>query len=165
MTDEQNNQTSVPETIVNEWEAKAQEYLDNWKRSEANLVNYKKDEERRVKDILQFGNESILMQAIFVMDNIERALLNVPPEVLEKQSAWLQGIQQTVKQFQELLAKYKVERIKSVGEKFDPLYHEAIVVDSGEGLVDSEQRILEEYQSGYVLNGKVIRPAQVKISK
>lgn len=156
MTEEQNNNQTEPQ---NDWQAKAQEYLDGWKRAQADLINFKKEEAKRIAEVLKFGNESLVLEILDVLDNLETALAHSPPEVRESQKQWLAGVEQVAKNGQELLKKYGVERIKTVGEQFNPLYHEAVQADA-EG--DS---VVEEYRAGYTMHDKVIRPARVKVAQ
>ncbi|HYU64789.1 MAG TPA: nucleotide exchange factor GrpE [Candidatus Paceibacterota bacterium] len=145
------------------WEQKAQEYLNGWKRAQADLINYKKEEAKRVADVIKFGNETVILQVIDLYDDLQRALSHAPPEINEKHSLWLKGMQQVARRFDELLKNYGVEKIDTANMSFDPDVHEAVHKDvehEAEG-----EKIIEEYRPGYRMNGKVIRPARVKISK
>lgn len=148
MTDEQNNQ-SQPETVEKE------KYI----RLAADFDNYKKDENRRIQELLKFGNEAVIAQVLDVVDSLEAALQHAPPDTDAK---WLEGIGNVAKQFQGLFGKYGVERIKTVGEKFDPLYHEAVQVVESQG---PPEQVTQEVRAGYTMHGKVIRPARVTINK
>ncbi|MBX4211479.1 MAG: nucleotide exchange factor GrpE [Candidatus Yanofskybacteria bacterium] len=154
----EHHENNIPEELP-ELEQKAQEYLDGWKRAQADLVNFKKDEAKRIEELLKFGQEKTLVGLLEQYDDLERALQHAPPNTDQE---WLKGIQQVAKGFQEFLKKQGIEKIESDGS-FDPNHHEAIHQD-----MESEhegQKILEEYRPGYTLHGKVIRPARVKISK
>jgi molecular chaperone GrpE len=140
---------------------KAEEYLNGWKRAQADLVNFKKDEARRVEEAVQYGNERILLDMIDIADTFETALQHAPPGTDEK---WLKGIEQSLVRLQETLKKHNVVKIRSVGEKFDPSLHEAVQVEQSSE-EENEQRVTEEYRAGYMLHEKVIRPARVKISQ
>lgn len=171
MNDEPNNSTeqetemSPPpaQSTQNEWQAKAEEYLAGWKRAQADLQNYRKDENKRVEDLLKFGSEAVIISVIDRVDDLTRALEHVPPDIAAKHPEWLKGIQQVDKTFIELLKKWEVEKITSVGDRFDPLMHEAVQVDQESP--EEGEKVLEEYRPGYTMHGKVIRPARVKISK
>lgn len=134
----------------------AQEYLDNWKRERADFINYKKDEIKRLGEFVKFANEAIILEVIEVLDDLEKAAKEINNE----------GLDQILKKFQDLLKKYDVERVKVEGEKFNPLFHEAVAAPSGalgEGREGMEGGELEEIRAGYMMHGKVIRPARVKI--
>ena len=128
-------------------EAKAQEYLDNWKRERADFLNYKKDEARRVEEFVKFANEDLVLEVMELVDDIEIAAREVPGV----------GLEHVIKKFNDLFKKYGVERIKVEGE-FDPALHEAIETAPGGGK-------LQEVRAGYMMRNKVIRPARVKIIK
>src|SRR5690606_6958972 len=95
-----------------------------------------------------------------VIDNLERALKHAPKEL--EGNDYVKGIQGVVKQFEKTLADIGVKRIKTVGEVFDPIYHEAVGMEDGDG--DTEV-VCEEMQSGYKLGDEVIRHAMVKVKK
>ena len=156
-------EVEMPGTTQNEWQAKAEEYLAGWKRSQADLQNYRKDENKRVEDFLKFGSEAVIISVIDRVDDLARALEHVPPDVATQHGDWLKGIQQVLKTFEELLKKWEVQKIASAGETFNPLLHEAVQIDQ-EG-PEMGEKVIEEYRSGYMMHGKVIRPARVKISK
>lgn len=120
------------------------EYLNNWKRERADFVNYKKDEAGRMEEFAKFSAEAMILEVVEISDDLERAAGEVKND----------GLNQVLKKIQDLFKKYGVERIV-VGDRFDPLLHEA--VSGGEG------EKLEEVRAGYTLHGKVIRPARVKI--
>lgn len=138
---------------------KLNEYLNNWKRAEADLANYRKGEAQRIQDLLKFGSESLIKEFVDVIDNFDIALKHAPPDT---PSAWLDGIRQVSKQFVEILKKHWVEKIEAVGKQFDPHLHEVIETAPGEG---ESHVVLEELRAGYVMHNKVIRPARVKISQ
>lgn len=135
----------------------AQEYLNNWKRAQADLVNYKKEESKRLEEVARFSKEVLALELIDAMDNLDLAVSRASDKTREEKE-WFAGLVASLKTFNEFLQKNGIEKIKTVGEQFNPLLHEAVGME-GEG-----QKVTEEYQSGYTLRGKVIRPARVKIS-
>lgn len=124
----------------------AEEYLGNWKRERADFINYKRDEAKRLEEFIKFANEGLILEVIDILDDLELAAKQMSDG----------GLGQIIKKFLELLAKYGVERIKGEG-KFDPVLQEAIEGE-GEGEV-------EELRTGYLMHGRVIRPARVRIKK
>ena len=125
--------------------SKEEEYLNNWKRTQADLINYKKDELKRLEEIVRFANEEVILEVFDVVGNLEIATGHVKDE----------GLKQVINQFESLLKKYGVERIPVDGQKFNPEVHEAV-----EPLDDSKP--LAEVRAGYTMHGKVIRPTRVK---
>lgn len=155
-------ETKVGEESVEYWKAKAREYIDGWKRAQADFVNFKKDEVKRLQEFLKFANEGLVIEIIDVLDNLDKAISHMPEMVLKNVPQWAEGVKETQKIFLELLKKYDVEKIKTDGEKFNPVYHEA-VADESNGDKENEHIISEELRAGYTLNGKVIRPVRVKV--
>jgi len=140
-------------------QAQAEEYLNGWKRAQADLINYKKEENKRIQELLKFGNERILLEMIDALDGLETALQHAPPNTDLK---WLQGMKQVVAQLRDNLKKHNIERIQSIGKPFDPHLHEA--VSEVESHPDESGKVIEELRPGYKLYDKVIRPARVIIS-
>ena len=125
------------------------EYLNGWKRAKADYLNLKKEMEAQNKEIKEWLSKIFLLPLLDIMDSFDRA------GILD---AGIEGIK---KQFEDFLKANGVEEMKVVGEKFDPLKHEAIEsVDGGES-----GRIIEEVRRGYLVNGEVFRPAKVKVYK
>lgn len=144
---------------LKESQKKAEEYLTGWQRTKADLINYRKEQEQKISDYYKFANEGLILEILLVLDNFNIALNHLPKE--SKKDKWLEGILQIKKQLEDSLTKQGVEEIKTLGEKFNPEFHESI------GAVKSNKKggtIIEEVQRGYKLNGKVIRPSRVKIS-
>jgi len=138
-------------------ENKAEEYLNNWKRAEADLINYKKEERDREKKALEFGKEVVILDFVEIMDDLEEALRSNKPDEHQSNTGYRDGIEMTLKKFISVLERYGVKRIETKGEKFNPEIHEAI---SGEGGM-----IKEEIRTGYTMHDKVIRPARVIINQ
>ena len=162
--DETNNKqptTIIPEEL--DYEKKAQEYLDNWKRERADFVNYKKDEARRMEDFLKFSTEGIIMEMIDVIDGIEVSRNNLPEAKELKE--WTEGFDSALDKIDKFFKKFGVEKIKTKNDpstgsgqvKFDPELHEAVEIQ------DKDGDKIEEIRPGYKMHGKVIRPARVKI--
>lgn len=138
-------------------EALKREYLDGWQRAKADLSNYKKEESRRFEEFAKFAAEGLIAEAITVLDSFDLALVHGMPKDVER------GIVLTRSQLEDALRRRGLETIRAKsGERFDPALHEAIGEVESE---DEEGMVAEELQKGYLLNGKVIRPARVKISK
>lgn len=134
------------------------EYLDGWQRSRAELVNYKKDEAKRIDDMMKFANGALIRDLIVVLDNFELAIM-----AMEKQGSVEQGIYLIKAQLEDILKQYGLEKMSvTVGEQFDPAKHEAVA--STESELGSGS-ITEEVERGYYLHGKLIRPSRVKVAQ
>lgn len=141
-------------------EAERGEYLAGWQRAKADYINFQKSQERLVSDIQKFVLEDALVKILNVVDSFEQALKFQPEEL--KSNEWAKGVWHIKAQIDEFLKSQGVEAIKTAGEKFNPEFHEAVEAVASE---QEEGVIVEEVQKGYLLNGKVIRAARVKISK
>lgn len=135
-----------PNNELEKCKNQAEEYLNNWKRERADLINYKKDETKRMEEFLKFSNEGFVLEILDVLDNLEMASRDINNS----------GLDQVLNKFHGLLKRYDVEKIKAEGD-FDPLLHEAV-----EG---TEGNNIQEIWAGYTMHGKVIRPTRVKIVK
>jgi molecular chaperone GrpE len=170
----------APEKVVNEGlslellskeleECKKQkdEYLAGWQRERADFLNYKKEEMERISSLVAYSNEEIVMNFFPILDNLDIAERNIK-EDLKKDSS-VQGLLMIGKQIRDFLKNFGVEEIKSVGEKFDPRLHEiASEVESSEasakeGAKAESGTIIEEIKKGYKINGRLLRPASVKV--
>ena len=132
------------------------ELTDLLKRTQANFENYRKQTERRVEEIKLMAARDVLQQLLPVVDGFELAFKDT-----KNKEEFVKGMEMLQEQLHTLLEKNALTPIVSVGMKFDPYQHEALM------RVESEQpegMIIEEFQRGYMLHGQVIRHALVKIS-
>ena len=147
---------------LEKFKKQAEEYLNGWKRAQADFINYKKTEKDRMEEFIKLANADLIMGLIVLADEADIAWEHMPEEVKKNNTDWLNGANEVRKKFLEFLEKQGVEKIKSVGEDFNPLMHESVGEMSAKN-TDSG-KVVEEVRSGYTLHGKVIRPARVKIS-
>ncbi len=137
-----------------------EEYLDGWKRAKADLINYKKDEAKRFEAIVKFSNEALIRELINVLDSFDLALVALEVEEDKKTQKGLYLIRQ---QLEDILRQNGLERIiVSVGQPFDPGLQEVVATTESD---KPSGTIIEEVERGYLLNGRLIRPARVKVSK
>jgi molecular chaperone GrpE len=142
---------------------KCEEYLNNWKRERADFLNYKKDEIERILSLVKHSTEKFVLNLLPILDNIYLAEKHLP-----ENDEFKNGFLQIKKQLEEFLRKEGIEEIKSVGEKFDPNFMEVVgeADQNGESPSSAESgAVAEEIQKGYTMNGRVLRPAKVKITK
>jgi len=146
---------------LNECQKLKDEYLAGWQRARADLLNYKKGELERVGELIKYADVGIILRILPILDNFEIA----ENELLEnlKNDENVKGILQIKNQIQEFLKNQGVEEIKSVGERFDANLHEA--VEEIETSDKQQGTIIEEIQKGYKINGRLLRPAKVKVTK
>ncbi|MDO8659983.1 MAG: nucleotide exchange factor GrpE [Candidatus Parcubacteria bacterium] len=162
---------------LKELELKCDEYLNNWKRERADFLNYKKEELERVRFLGKYVKEDIIFKILPILDNFYLAEKQLPESLKTKakgssekspQIEWTRGFLQIHKQIEEFLKKEGIEEIKTIGEKFNPETMEAVgeAESSDIGTTEgSDEGTVEEIQKGYKIDGKVLRPAKVKVTK
>ncbi len=146
---------------IAELEKQKNEYLAGWQRARADLLNYKKEEMERVSDFLKYANEEFVLRVLPILDNFEIVEKKMADNLKNDEN--IKGLLLIKKQIQDFLRSQKVEEVKSVGDKFDPNLHE--VVEEVEAKDKEKGVIVEEVQKGYKINGRLLRPAKVKIIK
>lgn len=140
---------------------KSQEYLNGWQRAQADFENYKKQTEKRIKDVIEFANAELLLDLLPLYSHFKSALAHIPME--QKKEGWCQGLGHIKKLWQDLFIKFDIQEIKTIGQEFDHNLHEAIEFEKHKDKKDHE--IIKEIQPGYKLNDKVIQPAKVIVNK
>ncbi|GAG65281.1 unnamed protein product, partial [marine sediment metagenome] len=151
---------SETKKIVQEKDNLSKEYLKHLERLQADFENYKKRQEKKKKEFIEFANEELLDDLLSVVDNLERALDSTENEKNAK--AIKEGINNTLKGFYNILKKEGVVPMKSIGHRFDPYKHEAVMKIETDK--HSEDMVTEEFQKGYYIKSKVLRPAMVKVA-
>jgi molecular chaperone GrpE len=127
-------------------------------RERADATNIRRRHEEEITNLRTRLKANVISDLLPVIDNFERALKHVPKDLANND--YIKGVQGVVKQFETTLADMGVERIKTVGEHFDPHLHEAVSMEAGDG---TQEIITEELQAGYRLGNDVIRHAMVRV--
>lgn len=130
-------------------------------RACADLENYRKRSEKEKADAIGFANESIIEDILAAVDNLERALEHACAE--NSTESLREGVKLTLSQMHATLKKYGLQEIKSVGEKFDPALHHAISHEETDSA--PAETVVKEFQKGYFLKGRLLRPAMVAVAK
>ena len=128
---------------------------------QADFENFKKIKAKEKQDLLKFGNEVLIKELIPVIDNLERAIDHA--NKTEGGKGIIEGIQITLNEFLKVLERSGIEGVEAVGRKFDPNLHEALFQEEREDV--EPDIVISELQKGYVLNGRLLRPARVSVSK
>ncbi len=136
---------------------------NNVKLAQAELVNYRKRKDEETSNLLKYANQDLVVDLVPVLDNLERAVNTDESKLDEPTKKFLQGFKMLSNNFKETLAKYGVEEIPTVGEPFDPMVHEALMVKQDES--KPNEVVLECLMKGYTLKGKVIRPSKVVVNQ
>ena len=148
----------TPEDALNKAREDAQKYLANWQRAEADFQNYKRRTENERDELRRFGNVSLIINLLPVIDDFERAFSSLDSHLAGL--SWFDGIYLIYRKLSQLLENAGVRPIESEGQPFDPRYHEAVAHVEGE-----EGKVLSEVQRGYKLHDRVLRPAMVVVGK
>lgn len=146
---------------LQEAEKKAAENYDKYVRAVADLDNYRKRAAREKSEAIQYGCENLLRDVLPVVDGMDRALEHACKS--DDFEAFRKGLKLLQEQFLSCLQKHGVEKIDTEGKEFDPKVHEAMMqVESAE---HGDSEVVGEFQKGYLLKGRLLRPAKVSVCK
>lgn len=144
----------------NELEQQIAELTEALQRERADVMNVRRRHDEQMASLQSIVKAQVVRDLLPVIDNFERALKHVPAEL--QKNDYVKGVQGVVKQFEQTLEQMGVERIKTVGQLFDPVLHEAVSMEEGEG---DKEIVSEELQSGYKIGSEVIRHAMVRVAR
>jgi len=138
----------------------AEENYTRLLRLAADMENLKKRQERERADLLQFANENLVKELLPVVDNLERALDH--GRQLEAPKALLEGIEMVYHGFLKVLDRFGVTAHDSLGQQFDPAFHNAMMQEEAPDVPDGS--VIKELQKGYLMNQRLLRPAMVVVA-
>jgi molecular chaperone GrpE len=127
-------------------------------RERADALNLRRRYDEQLGSLQTVAKAGVIRDLLPVIDNFERALKHVPEEL--KDNDYIKGIRAVVNQFEKTLEQLGVQKIKTVGEPFDPHLHEAVSMEEGDG---DQEIVSEELQSGYQMGEEVLRHAMVRV--
>ncbi len=159
VTEDRDGQAEDIETLqqaLTEERERAEKYLANWQRSQADFANYKQRSEQEKRETIEFANSALISSLLPVIDDLDRAMASVPAR-LEK-SSWTEGLRLIYNKFKTILQSQGLTEIDARGEPFDPRLHEAVMQQEGE-----EGVVVDETQKGYKFRDRVIRPSLVVV--
>jgi molecular chaperone GrpE len=131
------------------------------KRVQADFTNFRRRAEEDRSLLRELVKEEVITKLLPILDNLDRAATHVPDELA--QSEWVKGISGIHQQLVSALAELGVEKVEAVGERFEPSLHEAIAY--GSETERGEHEVMEEFEPGWRLGGRVIRPAKVRVNQ
>ncbi len=140
-------------------EAEAATNWDKYLRERADLENYRRRMQKEKEELMKYGNECLLLEILPVVDNMERALAHASEESL---SAVIEGVNLTRSMLLSVLKKFGVEPIETKGAAFDSAFHQAMCQVPNDEVAPNT--VIEEFQKGYLLNERLLRPAMVSVS-
>ncbi|MCX5834643.1 MAG: nucleotide exchange factor GrpE [Deltaproteobacteria bacterium] len=147
---------------LEEKEKESAAHYDKYLRAAADLENYKKRMAREHADLVKYGNEKLIKDLMPLLDSLDRALKQANDVSAEVQ-AFIDGLKLIEAQFMACLQKHGVEKIEARGKDFDPNLHQAVMMIESEDFEDN--KVVEEFETGYLLNGRLLKPAKVSVSK
>jgi molecular chaperone GrpE len=139
---------------------KAEEYLDLLRRTQADFINYRRRTTQEQDENRASAQISVLQQILPVIDDLDRALAVVPPELAN--NPWVQGVVLASRRIDATLERLGVREVGKLGEQFDPRWMEALASESKPGV--PEGTILTVARPGFALGDRLIRPAQVIVA-
>ncbi|HZJ85419.1 MAG TPA: nucleotide exchange factor GrpE [Syntrophomonadaceae bacterium] len=150
--------TELQEKLA-EAEEEAKKHLDNYLRTLAEMENMRKRSQREREEYLRYATLPVIKKLLPIIDDFERAV-NI--EYSQDVEGLHKGMEMIFRKLLDLIKAEGVEPIKTMGELFNPEFHQPLLVEESE---EAENTILEEMQKGYIMHGRVIRPSLVKVSK
>jgi len=137
------------------------ELFAKFQRLSADYANYQKRSAKQIEDSILYEKERVIKTLLPAMDNFSHTLANV--EMVENAEDIIKGVKIIYDQMLDILKSHNVEQINAVGQRFDPSMHEAMLQRQEPEQEDGV--VLEEFQRGYRLNGRIIRPSKVIVNK
>ena len=145
---------------IGKLKAEIEEWKNEYLRKQADFQNFTKRKEKEVEELKKFSSEKIITQFLGSLDNLERAIESSAES--KDFDSLLKGIEMIIKSLKDIMSAEGVEEIKTEGA-FDPVYHHAVGVEASEDFKEDE--IVKVLQKGYMMKGKVMRPAMVIVCK
>ena len=135
---------------------RAESFYASWQRAAADFANFKRRTEQERSEAAKFAGVGLVLQLLPIVDDLARALLNVPKEL--GGLTWIDGVHIIYRKLMAVMDAQGVQPIEAVGQDFDPNLHEAVMRAPG-----ADGKVLSELQRGYTLQGRVIRPSLVQV--
>ncbi len=141
---------------------KGQEAQDKMLRNQADLENTRKRLDREKQEFVKFANEGLILDLLNVLDDLERTV-DLAQTAKDNLAAFTKGIEMILAHLYEMLKNHGVKPIEAEGQMFDPHFHEALMQVENKEL--PEHTVVEVLQKGYLIHGRVLRSAKVKVTK
>jgi len=150
-----------PEATIDELQTEKDELIGQLQRVSADYANFQKRVPKQISDSVGYQKERVIRSLLPVLDNLEHTLANACSA--ENVDVLIEGIKIIYDQMLDILKSHEVEQIQAAGETFDPSKHEAMMQRSEPD--EEDNIVLEEFQKGFMLNGRAIRPSKVIVNK
>lgn len=152
--------TQSLEQEIERLKAESQHHLDQWRRTAANLENYRRRVEKERGEILKAGLATLIAQLLPVLDDLQRAFQTLPSTL--RGLTWIDGVALIERKVDVVLEQHGLKEIEALGQPFDPALHQSILQEETSDYPDGQ--VMAVLQRGYMLHDKVLRPAMVKIA-
>jgi len=149
-----------PISVLEESGRLASEYLDHLQRLQAEFDNYKKRVDREKAELIKYASAELVSELIDIMENLERGVASAKGS--DDIDSIVKGMEMVSTQFKDILGSRGLKPIDAVGKKFDPHYHEAMMMTPTDEY--PHNTVIEEFQQGYMIKDKVIRYSKVRVS-
>ncbi|MGC8603920.1 MAG: nucleotide exchange factor GrpE [Desulfomonilaceae bacterium] len=156
----QSEADKTEESVLDKTIKESQDNRDRWLRAVAELENFKKRSLQDKTRLLKYKEEDLLRELLPILDNLERALTHGAKE--DNSNPITLGVKMVLGMFTEVLKKYGVSELESVGKPFDPQFHEAIAQEPTQDATPNT--VTKELEKGYMYKDKLLRPAKVVVS-
>ncbi len=143
-------------------EQESRQHYERLLRVSADFENFKKRSFREADEFRKYANELLLLELLTVVDNLERAIQSTSSENNEV-GCVIEGVEMTLKTLLKIFEKFSVKVIEAVGKPFDPNFHQAMMQEPSDS--HPENTIIREFQKGYLLHDRLLRPSMVVVSK
>ena len=159
--DEESLDIEALQQELERWKEQSQHHLDQWKRTAANLENYRKRAEKERAELLKTGQAALIVQLLPILDDLGRAFQTLPFGL--GNFTWTEGLALIDRKLQLVLEQQGLAEIDAVGKPFDPTQHQALLEEETAAYPDGH--VMAVLQKGYRLHDRVLRPAMVKIAR
>ena len=146
---------------VKKLEAELEEWKNSYTRKLAEFQNFTKRKENEVAEMRKYASEGIVVKLLDNVDNLERAV--DASKESQNFDSLIEGVNMILNNLKHLLAEEGVEEIEAAGKEYDPYEHKAMITENKEELDDNV--VVQVFQKGYKMKGKVVRPAMVTVNK
>lgn len=149
------------EKVIEEREKEIGELKDRLLYQQADFENFKKLKAKEKQEVLRFGNETLIKEILPVIDNLERAIEHASKTGESK--SIVEGVELTLSGLLKVLERFSVQRVEALDKKFDPNIHEAVYQEERDDV--DPGTVVGELQKGYIMDGRLLRPAMVSVAK
>ena len=154
-------EVELQQAQLEEAQREVDQFRNLLQRVQADSVNYKRRVEEEREELQKRANANLVIRLLPVLDDFERALQHIPRD--DTLSTWLAGVELVYRNLKGVLESFGVTQIEALDKTFDPLEHESVFYEVSED--HEEGKVMSVVREGYKMHGRVLRPAQVTVSK